>query len=58
MQEYKRKFKRAQQQVEELQDDRRLCEAKLSAVEISWNLVSTPERSKHNMLFDNTRSCS
>lgn len=39
MQEYKRKFLRATDQIESLQAERSSCEARLSAVDISWNLV-------------------
>lgn len=44
MQEYKRKYERAQQQVESLTADRTRCEARLSAVDFSWHLVSRPRR--------------
>lgn len=43
MQEYKRKFLRASSEVEQLQVERARCEARLSAVDISWNLVSSAQ---------------
>lgn len=42
MEEFRRKFERAQRTVDSLETERRRCEARLSAVDYSWNLVSRP----------------
>lgn len=40
MQDYRRKFERASSTIESLERDRKRCEARLSAVDFTWNLVS------------------
>lgn len=40
MQDYKRRYERAQRDVDDLAQTRRACESRLSAVEMSWKLVS------------------
>lgn len=39
MEEYRRKFERAQKTIASLERERLKCEARLSAVDLSWNLV-------------------
>lgn len=39
MEEYRRKFERAQRTIESLEKERARCEARLSAVDVSWSLL-------------------